>query len=230
MNKRIYPIAATALASILAFTPAFAQTTGSTGAGAHPESAQGGDPTIEPREGNTGTTTGSPGTQGNPQARNAQINNQDLKFVMEAAQSNLMEIEMSRAAAQKASSADVKAFAQRMVTDHTQATTRLQQVASQLGLTLPTTLPADKRQEMDKMTRVAGAEFDRMYMGHQLQHHKKDVSEFEKQANRNGGNATLQSFARQTLPTLREHYQQAQTIGTKVGAPMDHKDHGNNNQ
>src|SRR5262245_22805089 len=78
-----------------------------------------------------------------------QLSSQDRKFVMDAAVGGMMEVEMGRMAAQKASSADVKAFGQRMVTDHGKANDQLKQIASQKGVTLPTTLPADKRQEMD---------------------------------------------------------------------------------
>lgn len=153
-----------------------------------------------------------------------QLSSQDRKFVMDAAVGGMMEIEMGRMAAQKAASADVKAFGQRMVTDHGKANDKLKQIASQMGVTLPTTLPADKRQEMEKITRLSGAEFDKMYMSHMVKDHKKDVSEFEKQASK-GDNDTLQSFAQTTLSTLREHHRMAQDVATKVGAPMDHSDH-----
>lgn len=201
MNKKNQIFATAAFTGLLALTPAFAQNQGST-AGS--------------------TTTGA--QKMDKKGSMGQLTSQDGKFVMDAAADGMMEVEMGRVAAQKAANADVKAFAQRMVTDHGKANQRLMQVASQAGATLPTTLPADKRQEMDKMTRLSGAEFDRMYMGHMLKGHKKDVAEFEKQAAKSD-NSSVQSFARETLPTLREHYKMAQDIATKVGAPMDHSDH-----
>lgn len=154
------------------------------------------------------------------------LGSQDEKFMMDAAKGGMMEVEMGRLAIQKASSADVKSFGQRMVDDHSKANSRLKSIASEKGVTLPTTLPADMRQDMDKMSKLSGAEFDKMYMSHMLKDHKKDVAEFEKEANK-GGDSNVKSFAQETLPTLREHLTMAQSIAGKVGAGMDdHAMHG----
>src|SRR3954467_13414196 len=45
----------------------------------------------------------------------------DRKFVMEAVHGGMMEVELGRMAVDKASSPDVKQFAQRMVDDHSKA-------------------------------------------------------------------------------------------------------------
>lgn len=213
MGKR-HEIAILAVAGLLALAPAFAQNQGST-AGSQTAGA--------PR--NEGTQTQG---QGSTQRQGSgQLTSQDQKFVMEAAQGSMMEVELGRLASQKAANADVKAFAQRMVTDHGKANDQLKQVASQKGITLPATLPSDKKQEMDKLSRASGAEFDRMYMSEMVKHHRKDVSDFEKQAER-GGDPAVRSFAQQTLPTLREHLRMAQDLASRVGANFsdDHSGHG----
>ncbi len=51
--------------------------------------------------------------------------NPDAVFAVKAAQGNMAEIKMGELAAQKASNADVKAFGQQMVTDHTKANDEL---------------------------------------------------------------------------------------------------------
>ena len=144
----------------------------------------------------------------------------DQKFAMNAAQGGMMEVDLGQLATQKAASQAVKDFGQRMVTDHSKANQQLKQIASQKGMSLPTALPADMKQEREKLAGMSGAEFDRMYMSHMLKDHKKDVSEFEKQASK-GDDSSVKSFAQQTLPTLREHMTMAQSIATKVGASMD---------
>ena len=149
-----------------------------------------------------------------------QLSSQDQKFMMDAAKGGMMEVELGRLATQKASSADVKSFGQRMVDDHSKANTQLKSIATQKGVTLPTTLPADMKQEMEHLSKLSGAEFDKMYMSHMLKDHKKDVSEFEKQASK-GNDSSVKGFAQQTLPTLREHLTLAQSVATKVGASMD---------
>jgi putative membrane protein len=187
MSKRTFP--AFAAATLLALAPAFAQNQGTTGTGhgAH---------------GSTVETTGTDHAK------------QDEHFIHEAAAGGMMEVELGRLATERAASADVKAFGQRMVTDHSKANQQLTQIATSKGITLSKALPADKQQERDRFARLSGAEFDRMYMDHMVKDHKKDVSEFEKQAEK-GTDPALRTFAQQTLPTLREHLTLAESLAGK---------------
>lgn len=147
---------------------------------------------------------------------------QDNKFAMEAAKGGMMEVELGQLATRNAASQAVKDFGQRMVTDHGKANQQLKQIASQKGMSLPTSLPANMREEHRKLAASSGAEFDRMYMSHMVKDHEKDVKEFEKQAEK-GKDPALRSFAQQTLPTLRQHLELARSVAAQVGA--HHGDH-----
>ncbi|MFP5284498.1 MAG: DUF4142 domain-containing protein [Thermoanaerobaculia bacterium] len=184
MSKRTLP--AIAAAGLLALAPAFAQNQGSshTGHGAHGS-------TIE-----TGHA------------------NPDEHFIHEAAAGGMMEVELGRLAAERAASPEVKAFGQRMVTDHGKANQQLMTIAASKGMTLPRELPAGMQRERDLLARMSGAEFDRMYMHHMVKDHKKDVAEFEKQAEK-GTDLAVRTFAQQTLPTLREHLTLAESLAAK---------------
>ena len=139
----------------------------------------------------------------------------DHKFVMEAAMGGMEEVQLGQLAAQKAMDPEVKNFGQHMVDDHSKANTQLMQLASQKGLTPPTTLPADKQKDMDKLNSLSGAAFDKAYIDMMVKDHKKDVAEFQKQA-KNGKDADLKSFAATTLPTLQNHLKMVQDIHSKM--------------
>jgi putative membrane protein len=62
------------------------------------------------------------------------LSNDDKKFIMEAAHGGMMEVELGKIAAQKATSDEVKQFAQRMVDDHSKANDELMQLASSKGV------------------------------------------------------------------------------------------------
>jgi putative membrane protein len=215
-------VAVTGLLTVLA--PAFAQNQGSTNAGGPAPGSQGTQ--GQEHQGHGGTTSqGQGGTmsQGQGKGQGGTMSQQDQKFARDAAADGMMEVELGQLATQKASSQAVKDFGQRMVRDHTQANQQLLQIASQKGLTLSKELPADMRQERDKLSKASGAEFDRMYMSHMLKAHEKDIKEFERES-KNAGDPALRSFAEQNLPILRQHLELARSVATQVGA--DHGSHG----
>lgn len=150
------------------------------------------------------------GSSAHSSAKSA-MSSSDSKFVTEAAQGGMAEVELGRLAAEKASSADVKQFGQRMVDDHTKANDQLKQVAAQKNITLPAGVGSKNQAEIDRLSKLSGADFDHAYMHLMVQDHRKDVTEFRKQAN-NGKDADIKNFASNTLPTLEDHLKDAQSI------------------
>jgi putative membrane protein len=149
-------------------------------------------------------------------AKAAKAGGADHKFVVEAAQGGMAEVELGRLAAEKASSSDVKKFGQKMVDDHTKANDQLKSVASQKGITLPTQAGAKEKAEMERLSKLSGAAFDKAYMQHMTKDHHKDVAEFQKEAN-SGKDPDIKNFASQTLPTLQEHLRLAEDVNSKLG-------------
>jgi putative membrane protein len=67
----------------------------------------------------------------------AAVSGPDNAFATEAAYGGLAEVQMGQLALQKAASPQVKQFAQRMVTDHTQANQDLMSLSRSENLNLP---------------------------------------------------------------------------------------------
>jgi putative membrane protein len=144
----------------------------------------------------------------------ALVSGDDKTFATEAAQGGMAEVQMGQLALQKASSPQVKEFAQRMVTDHSQANQDLMQLAKADNLTLPTQLDPKHKSEMDRLSAMSGDAFDGAYMQHMVQDHKKTVADFQKQA-QSGSDPALKSFAQKYLPIIQQHLQMAETKTTK---------------
>ncbi|TGE07885.1 DUF4142 domain-containing protein [Hymenobacter fodinae] len=140
---------------------------------------------------------------------------QDPVFLMTAASSNLLEIQLGQAATQRASNADVKQFAQMMVDHHTKATQQLKGVATPLGVTMPQTLMPIHQAMADKVLAKSGKEFDEAYMDAMETAHKMDVAMFEVK-DKAADTPTVKSFATQTLPMLRSHEKMASDLEKKV--------------
>jgi len=140
----------------------------------------------------------------------------DQHFVMEAAKGGLAEVELGKLAKDKASSDQVKQFAQRMVDDHSKANDELKSIAQNKNITLPTELDAKDKAVHDRLAKLSGEQFDKAYMQHMLQDHRKDVAAFRTES-KSGKDPEVKAFAAKTLPTLEEHLKQAQDTNKAVG-------------
>jgi putative membrane protein len=106
----------------------------------------------------------------------------DKKFLAMAAQSDQNEIALSKLAEQKATNPDVKAFAEKMIAEHTQMTASMKPFVDAWGLTPPTGPDADHQKELDKLNGLSGNDFDKAYMKDMVSDHTKALSAFTKEA------------------------------------------------
>jgi putative membrane protein len=139
----------------------------------------------------------------------------DSDFIKEAAQGGMMEVQLGKAAQEKAASEKVKDFGKRMEQDHSKANDELKKIASDKGVQLSSDLDKKHKSKVDKLTKLSGAEFDRQYMRDMVSDHKDDIKKFQNEADK-GKDADLKKFASQTLPTLKEHLQLAESTTDAV--------------
>lgn len=167
--------------------------------------------------GSSSTTSGAASASGGSAGMSGSnaLSSADRTFAHKAAIGGMAEVELGNLAQQKASNDQVKQFGARMVQDHTKANDQLKQIASTKGVQLPTRLDSKHQKVMDRLQKMSGAQFDRAYMSDMVSDHKEDISDFKKEAN-SGRDSDLKNFASQTLPTLQEHLQMAQTTNTAV--------------
>ncbi len=146
---------------------------------------------------------------------NGPVPSADKAFMHKAAIGGMAEVEMGKLAEHKASNDQVKQFGARMVQDHGKANGELKQIASGKGVMLPTSLDKKNQGTMDRMHKLSGAAFDKSYMSHMVDDHKKDIADFQKES-KNGNDAEVKGFASKTLPTLQEHLTMAQDANSAV--------------
>ena len=139
------------------------------------------------------------------------------KFANNVAQGGLAEVELGRLAAQKADDPSVRQFGQRMIADHSRAGAELKSLAAKKGMQLPNDLTSAQKTEMERLSKLSGAEFDKEYMSAMIKDHEDDVKDFETQS-KEGTDTDVKAFAAKTLPTLQEHLQMARNAAQKVGA------------
>jgi putative membrane protein len=106
----------------------------------------------------------------------------DKKFLATAAQSDQNEIALSTLATKKATNPAVKAFAEKMIEEHTKMTNSMKPFAESWGLTPPTGPDSDHQSALDKLNGMSGADFDKEYMGDMVTDHGKALSAFTTEA------------------------------------------------
>jgi putative membrane protein len=116
-----------------------------------------------------------------PHKANAQSDD-DKQFLAMAAQSDQNEIALSKLADDKATNPDVKAFAEKMVKEHTEMTDSMKPFAEQWSLTPPMGPDADHQKELDKLNGLSGKDFDKEYIDQMVTDHTKALSAFTKEA------------------------------------------------
>ena len=139
----------------------------------------------------------------------------DQQFVSLAAMGGLAEVQLGRLATERAGRASVQRFGERMVVDHGAMNAELAQIAARKGMSVPTTLDDQHRQDIDRLARLSGHDFDRAYMQHMVADHMKDIAHFERQA-QSGTDADLKNLAANALPVLRQHLEMARSVSTQV--------------
>lgn len=138
-------------------------------------------------------------------------------FWLDAARGGLAEVELSRLAATKAQNAEVKQFAQMMITDHTKANAELKTLAAKKNAVIPTDLDSNHKDTLEDLQNLTGAEFDRAYVEAMVDDHESSIELFEDTAEDDDAeNADAKAFAAKTLPTLKKHLEMIKNIQTKL--------------
>ena len=132
-------------------------------------------------------------------------------FLVKAAGSGMMEVELGKIARLNGYSQAVKDFAKMMETDHSKANNELKSLASSKNINLPAAMPAEHQLHIDHFKGLKGADFDKAYITMMVEDHNKDIAEFERAAS-NNADAEVKSFASRTLPVLKKHLEEAKRI------------------
>lgn len=138
----------------------------------------------------------------------------DREFVTKAAQGGMLEVALGQHVSRNASSADVKDFGQRMVTDHSVADEELKNIAASKGVSIPTQLDSDHRATYDKLAKLQGTKLDSEYTEDMVDDHEEDVKAFDR-ASRELEDPELRAWAAKTLPTLEGHLATARDLKAK---------------
>ena len=147
------------------------------------------------------------------QAQAKKADSASQSFIKSAIEGNYAEINVGKLAQEKGKSDAVKQFGQTLVTDHTAANEKAIAAAKEIGVTPPTGSGLMEKGTYLKLKVLSGDTFDRSFANSMVSDHKADIKEFQKESSKTDAAG---QFAKQTLPTLQKHLQQAQQLARET--------------
>lgn len=140
-------------------------------------------------------------------------------FVENAAIGDRYEVRAAQVALQRASSAEVKAIAKKMILDHTASTHHLQaalEMNETRGVAKPPNQVDTRRQKMLEHLDAAPADkFDATYLDQQRLAHEETLSLMESYRDR-GDNPQLRSYAAGTAPVVSRHLEHMKHLKSQL--------------
>jgi putative membrane protein len=136
-------------------------------------------------------------------------------FVSNAAQSDMYEIQAAKIAEQKAKDPEVKAFARKMVTDHTKLSSEMKPLIAKAGQTPPADLDQRRKGFLDNLKATPAADFDKTYIDQQVAAHDEALTLMQGYA-KDGSDAGLKAAAGKAVPIIQAHDDMAKKIQGKL--------------
>jgi putative membrane protein len=148
-------------------------------------------------------------------AQSTKPNDAQIAAIVVAA--NQVDIDAGKLATKQASDPEVKAFAERMVTDHSAANQQATALVSKLKVKpeeneLSKKLKADGAKTLDKLRTLKGDKFDQAYIDHEVTYHQAVLDTIDKTLLPNAQNAELKALITKVRPVIQTHLEHAQQL------------------
>jgi len=134
-----------------------------------------------------------------------------------------VDIDAGKLAERKAHSSDVKAFAKRMVTDHSGFNEAAVSLAHKLHLT-PESSPTSEslkqggEQNLAALRKLRGKAFDKAYVDHEVAYHQAVIDAVDKVLLPSAHNPQLKALLMKARPVFVDHLEHAKMIRSSLGA------------
>ena len=130
-------------------------------------------------------------------------------FLKKAIEGNFAEVSMGDLAQKNGQSEDVKSYGKMLSTDHAAANQKALDAAKGLGMNPPAEPNAKQKADYEKMSKMSGAAFDKMFATHMVADHQKDIAEYMKASKIKDAAG---EYASGEIDTLRKHLDTAKSL------------------
>lgn len=155
--------------------------------------------------------SGQKADQAQAQAQKADKDSQ--KFIKNAMEGNMAEVDVGKLAQEKGKSEAVKKFGQMLATDHAKANEGAKSAAQNVGVEPPSGASVGEQATYLKLKVLSGDTFDKSFANTMVSDHESDIKEYQKAS---GKSDAVGQYAKKTLPTLQKHLQDAKQLQAQL--------------
>jgi len=131
-------------------------------------------------------------------------------FIYKGAEAGNAEVQLSQLALKNSKNDKIKAYANMIILDHTDAGNEFTILADDQKIKMPDSLNSAHGQLKTSLAKKTGFEFDKEYIQAMVTDHEKAIALFKTGAA--DKNAKISDFAAKMLPKLQAHLKEANTI------------------
>lgn len=130
---------------------------------------------------------------------------------------NEIDIEAGKLAESKSPNEEVKAFAHRMVSDHTDVNKKAAALANKLKITPEETviskaMRSDGERNLERLRKLSGKDFDKLYVANEVTFHKQVIDAVDSKLLPNAKNEELKALLVDVRPVLVSHLDHADRL------------------
>ena len=132
-----------------------------------------------------------------------------------------VDVDYGKLAVEKTKNAEVKAFAETMIRDHTAVNDKAAALAKKISLTpeaseTSKSLASNGHKELATLKAMHGAEFDRAYIDNEVSYHEAVIGVLDKTLIPNAKNADLKALLESGKPIFESHLEHARQLQKSI--------------
>ncbi len=143
------------------------------------------------------------------------FSDKDKTFLKDSTADHYAEIKMAEMTLRTSKNPAIKAFAQKMITDHRALIAGTKPVAAKAGVTLPTTPSAKADAELLKLKVLTGETYDKSYVKTADSDHHEDLTKVKQELSESG-NADMKKLTAHAADVIAKHTEMIDALNAKI--------------
>lgn len=156
-----------------------------------------------------------------PLSHAAELDASDARFLQAASGSGIFEVQAAELAGKRAKDAQVRAFAAKMLEQHTAVNKEIRALAAAKNISLPDQPAEPDRATLHELREKTGAEFDQLYIKKAAVDAHATANRLFETAAKESEDAQVRDFATRALPMLSDHYAMSRALGREPAVDVD---------